>query len=159
MAIVSFLCFMCLHIFIWQNERIQYRGVYLMLKVTTISYLIVVILGGYLFDLPLLDHVWVSGPLHFCLLMLYTHLYIGIDKSVSVRIMGELVTSPQKRLTWEELEYLYSPSKMAQTRLNLLVAKGWLKEKNGKYECLSKAKKLAKLNLFVKKVFLLDKTG
>jgi hypothetical protein len=150
---------MCLHILIWQNERIQYRGVYLMLKTTMVSYLIVVILGVYMFDLPLLDHVWVSGPLHFCLFMLYTHLYVGIDKSVSVRIMGELLTRPQKILTWEELEYLYSPQKMAQPRLNLLVEKGWLREENGKYECLSKAKKLVKLNLFVKNMFLLKQTG
>ena len=159
MAIISFLCFMFLHILIWQNERIQYRGVYLMLKVTIVSYLTIVMLGVYLFDLPLLDHVWVSGPLHFCLFMLYTHLYVGIDKSVSLRIIGELVTSPQKKITWEELGDLYSPRKMTQPRLNLLVEKGWLKENNGKYECLSKAKKLVKLNLFAKKMFLLEQTG
>ena len=158
-AIVSFSFFMCLHILIWQNKRIQYRGVYLMLKVTIVSYLMVVMLGVYLCSLPMQDHVWVSGPLHFCLFMLYTHLYVGIDKSVSVRIMGELVTRPKKRLTYKELDNLYSPRNMVQARLNLLVEKGWLKENNGKYECLSKAKKLAKLNLFTKNMFLLEQTG
>jgi hypothetical protein len=159
MAIISFLCFMFFHILIWQNKRIQYRGLYLMLKVTTISYLMVGMLGVYLCSLPMQDHVWVSVPLHFCLFMLYIHLYVGIDKSVSVRIMGELVTRPKKRLTYKELDNLYSPRIMVQARLNLLVEKGWLKENNGKYECLSKAKKLVKLNLFIKKMFLLEQTG
>ena len=105
------------------------------------------------------EFIWISGPLYICLIMIYTHLYVGIDKSVSIRIMGELVNHPKKRLTWKELEELYPTKLMIKSRLDLLVEKEWLKKKNGNYKCLSKGKKLVKINLLVKKLFCLDTTG
>ena len=157
-AITSFLCFLILHVLLWQNESIKYRGLILMWIVGDLSYVLIA-LGMSMCGFSMQGHFWVSVALYLCLLMFYTHLYVGIDKSVSVRILGELSKSPNKTLNWEELEELYSCREMVHSRLAVLLKKGWLQEENGKYRCLAKATKVVKINLFLKKVFLLKKTG
>ena len=158
-GIVSFLIFLFFHILLWQNKRIKYRGVYLIWKLAIINFVLLSLLVFYFFYFSINDYVWVSGPFYFCLIMFYTHLYVGIDKSVSIRIMGELVTSSNNTLKWVDLDKLYSPREMVKQRLDLLVRKNWLELKNGKYRCFSKAERLVKINLFLIKLFCIEKTG
>ena len=139
-GIVSFLIFLLVHVLVWQNKRIKYRGVYLIWKIVAINYIITTSLVILIYSVSVKEHFWVSGPLYFCLAMIYTHLYVGIDKSVSIRIMGELVTSSNNTLLWVDLDNIYSPYWMVKTRLDLLVEKNWLEIKIGKYLILPKAK-------------------
>ena len=159
LALASFVLFFLLHVMLWQNESIKFRGVYLLTKIAVISYVLVAVISQYFIGLSIQDHLWVSGPLHFCLLMLYMHLYVGIDKSISIRILGELVNNPTKTLTWKKLIEIYQPQQMVETRLTLLVEKRWLKNENRRYQCLPKAVRLVKINLFFKKLFQIEKTG
>ena len=85
--------------------------------------------------------------------------YTCIDKSVSIRLMGELVTSSNNTLKWEELDNLYSPIEMVKPRLDLLVDKNWLVMRNDKYLCLPKIETLVKINILFQKLYRLDKTG
>ena len=158
-GIVSFLIFLLVHVLVWQNERIKYRGVYLMWKIAATSYILTSLVAFLIYSVSIKEHIWVSCPLYFCLIMIYTHLYVGIDKSVSIRIMGELATSSKNALKWSDLDNLYSPRKMVKPRLDLLVGKSWLQIRNGKYLCLPKAEMLIKINLFIQKLFRLEKTG
>ena len=158
-GIVSFLIFLFFHVLLWQNKRIKYRGVYLIWKLAIINFVLISLLGFYFFYYSINEYVWVSGPFYFCLIMVYTHLYVGIDKSVSIRLMGELVTSSNNTLKWEELDNLYSPIEMVKPRLDLLVDKNWLVIRNGKYLCLPKIETLVKINILFQKLYRLDKTG
>ncbi len=158
-GIVSFLFFLLVHVLVWQNDSIKYRGIYLMWKIAALSYVAMSSLGLLVYSFSINEHMWTSGPLNFCLVICYMHLYVGVEKSISIRIIGELVKDPSKTLTLNELEKTYSPKKMVKPRLKLLSEKKWLLEENGKYHCLKTAEKLVKINIFLKKPFLLGKTG
>ncbi|MEL7059105.1 MAG: hypothetical protein AAGN46_03650 [Acidobacteriota bacterium] len=57
---------------------------------------------------------------------LYLHLYTGMLRSVSLRILGELLVCGG-RLTLADLEAAYSPTSMLAGRLAWMVERGWLR--------------------------------
>ena len=91
--------------------------------------------------------------------MLYCHLYVGILKSVSIRILEELSESFDEKMDLSDIEALYSTEEMISSRVSLLVEKGWLKEQEQNYSCRMKAVMTVKFNLFLQKIFRLNNTG
>lgn len=67
------------------------------------------------------------------LLMLYLHFYVGVDRSVSLRILYELARMSDGSLSADELELVYPRRYMFEHRVALLVHKGWLEERAGRY--------------------------
>ena len=158
-GLISFVIFILIHILVWQFEVIKFRGVLLIWKIATLCFFFIILFIYFFYNISIENHVWTSSPLYLCLIMLYTHLYVGIDKSISIRIMGELASSNKKVLIWEDIEKIYSPYTMVKTRLDLLVEKEWLEMRDDKYHYLPKAEKLVRINLYLQKLFLLEKTG
>lgn len=78
-----------------------------------------------------------SWPFTVCvqgfLLMLYLHFYVGVDRSVSLRILHELTSAPGRSLEGDELDRVYPRRYMFEHRVALLVRKGWLREESGRY--------------------------
>ncbi|MFM9058902.1 MAG: hypothetical protein ACKOSQ_07255 [Planctomycetaceae bacterium] len=78
-----------------------------------------------------------SWPFTVCtqafLLMLYLHFYVGVDRSVSLRILHELTQATAGGLAAEDLERVYPRRSMFEHRVALLVRKGWLRERSGRY--------------------------
>jgi len=155
--LIAFSLFLLIHVFLWRIIY-GYRGVLLILFVSLISYLITFILF-FKFSLITIDDSWVLLPVYSCLIMLYTHLYVGILKSVSIRLLEELYESQDKRMSISDIEILYSTKEMVSTRVELLKEKGWLKEENLSYTCDKKAVITVKVNLFIQKIFRLKNTG
>jgi hypothetical protein len=102
---------------------------------------------------------WILVPVYYCLIMLYCHLYVGILKSVSIRILEELSDSSDQTMSLSEIENLYPTKEMVFTRVSLLEEKGWLKQKGISYSCQNKAIFTVKINLFLQKTFRLRNTG
>lgn len=67
------------------------------------------------------------------LLMLYLHFYVGVDRSVSLRILHELAIAPERTLTAGQLEQVYPRRYMFEHRIALLTQKSWLHEESGRY--------------------------
>ena len=86
-------------------------------------------------------------------MMLYLRFFMDIDRSVSIRILGEILITDNKQLGVNELDKFYSQVFMIQSRLGLLVNKGFLRKKDGKYVCTTKGSFLAKFAIFTKKVY------
>lgn len=95
---------------------------------------------------------------HFFLIMLYLHLYVGIDRSVSVRIMNELLMTQDKSLTLAQLEKVYPQQEMFEHRVRLMVKNGWLKETSSGFELTQKSKWLARMTIFLRSLYGLKQT-
>ena len=155
-SLTSFMVFLILHLIIWRT-RDSYRGVNLILILSVIVYPITTFL------ISLYSHsiikIWLTLPIYYCLIILYVHLYIGLLKSVSIRILEELYSSPNFEMTRKEIENIYPVKDMVLNRLSLLEENNWIEEENGSYRCLKKAIITAKVNLLLHKIYRLKNTG
>ena len=91
--------------------------------------------------------------------MFYFNLYFGIYKSISVRVLNELLLSKNKMMTLTKLKEKYPQRDLINQRINLMVGNKWLIKSNNNYSCQNKAIILVKINLFFKKLYRLDETG
>ena len=91
--------------------------------------------------------------------MIYFHLFIGLSKSVSVRILNEILISKNKSVSTKHLNSLYSYENLVNNRLQLLQRNNWIFYKDGYYVCTKKAKLLVRINLFFLKLFKIDNSG
>jgi predicted transcriptional regulator of viral defense system len=91
--------------------------------------------------------------------MIYSHFYVGLLKSVSIRIIEEIRKSPNDSMTIKEIKNIYPVDEMVRTRLSLLEENGWLSKVGEDYFCLKKALRTVKINLYLHKVFRLENTG
>ena len=130
----------------------------MILFVSIISYTLTLIIFSSFIKIQIPDS-WISVPIYYCLIMFYCHLYVGILKSVSIRILEELSESSDQTMSLSEIENLYPTKEMISTRVSLLEEKGWLKEEGINYSCQNKAIFTVKINLFLQKIFRLTNTG
>lgn len=157
-SFLSFSIFLVLHLIIWRIKE-GYRGILLILLTSTVAYLLVCTLYSSWFKVSIMSHLWTTAPLYFCLIMIYSHFYVGLLKSVSIRIIEEIRKSPNDSMTIKEIKNIYAVNEMVKTRLRLLEEKGWLSKSGEDYFCLKKALTTVKINLYLHKVFRLDNTG
>ena len=99
------------------------------------------------------SHIWVSCPLYLFAIILYLNFYIGIDRSVSIRILIEILKKDNKKLEEKNLDGLYSQEYMIQSRLSLLVEKGFLEEIDGNYIPTKKGAFFAKFAILTRKIY------
>ena len=158
-SIASGALFLTLHLVLWQWLAPERKGVFLIVGVAVVSYGLMVA-GSWMFlNLPPQMHLWTSGPLFMLLLMGYLHLYVGIERSVSVRILGELVRAEENRLTLENLHEIYPYDYMIRHRVDLMVETNWLIESDEKYSCAAKGESLSRVAIFLKKCYGMELTG
>ncbi len=147
-----------LHLAAWQWPRLR-RGAILIVLLGAAGYLIACAAAWAGWDAPPLRHAGVSAPLVMLGIMAYLHLYVGIDRSVSVRILGELYQAPGQALAWPELTRRYSPHEMFQPRLDLMVANHWLTRQDGWYACTPRVARLARLTRTLQRIYGLNNIG
>lgn len=150
--------FFVVHLVIWHFELLKVRGSMLIVKISTLSYLFVSLTASYL-SISFGNHFWVSFPLFLLFMMLYLYFYAGIVRTISIRILGELVKSTSGKITFREIQSLYPQEYLTKHRLDFLVKGNWLVEKNGAYACTNKGKNFAKLEILLKRLYSLKSTG
>jgi len=154
-AFSAIIIFLVAHVIVWQFETIENRSVKLIVLVSAFTYLATIVIYLYSLQVAILSHFWVSFPFYAFMMMLYTHFYMGIDRSVSIRILGEtiLLDPEDYQITLNELEKPYSKQDIVKTRLDLLVLRGFLLERDGKYYCSTKGKILSNAGIFSQKLY------
>jgi hypothetical protein len=154
-AFSAMIIFLVAHVIVWQFETVENRGVKLIVLVSAFTYLATIVVYCYSLQVSIISHFWVSFPLYAFMMMLYIHFYMGIDRSVSIRILGETVLfDPEDyQITLNELEKLYPKQEMVKSRLDLLVLRGFLLERDGKYFCSTKGKILSNTGIFSQKLY------
>ena len=157
-SLLSFSIFLLLHVIIWRMVS-GYRGIILILLTSIAAFIFTYyILANYFLGL-LLPEIWTTAPLFYCLIMLYSHLYVGILKSVSIRIIEELYHSDGFVMDKDKIDEIYSTKEMILSRLSLLKESNWVIKEDGEYKCLNKAIFTVKINLFLHKIYRLNNTG
>jgi hypothetical protein len=96
---------------------------------------------------------------HITLVMIYFHLFIGILKSVSVRVLIEILSSKENSLSFEKLNSIYSYSDLVNERITLLLKKKWVLNNNNVLKCSKKGKVLVRINLFLLKIYRIKNSG
>ena len=158
-SVESGVLFLILHLFFWKLLPLSRKGIFLITGIGLFS-CGTVIVGNWLYlNINPQSHICISAPLSMLSLMCYLHIYVAIDRSVSIRILGELAQAKMNRLTKENLLQKVPYQYMIQHRVNLMVEKGWLIEESGKFICSSKGKKLSKTAIFLKKCYGIEITG
>ncbi len=158
-AAVAWLVFFVFHLAAWQTMPRPRKGVMTLVLAGSCGYCLVMASGMTFLRLPMLDTLWISGPCFALFLIMYMHLYFGIDRSVSIRILGELACSPTGALTLDALDKVYSRDDMIARRLAVMVEKGLLRESGGQYTCTDKSRLHVRFALLGKKLYGLDVTG
>ncbi len=104
------------------------------------------------------DAIGFGIPLFAFLVLAYLHLYVGLYRSLSVRILGELWEAGGV-LSDAELDDRYPLEWMFSSRLELLVRKRWLEERDGKYRCRPKARVVASAYSFLRNLYGVRQAG
>jgi hypothetical protein len=158
-SLVSGLLLLGLNLVLWQWLALERKGVFLICGIAIASYGLTAVAGMIFLNIPPQEHLWTSGPLFMLLLMGYLHLYVAIERSVSIRILGELALANENRLTLENLHKIYSYDYMIRHRVNLMVETKWLVKKNEKYTCGPKGETLSQAGIFLKNCYGMEITG
>ena len=96
---------------------------------------------------------------YFLYVILYLHLFIGLSKSVSLRVMDEINKSPNKRLSLFKLNELYTENDFFYKRLKLMLNNNWLKNNEKIIYCSKKGSLLAKINIFFLNLYRIKNSG
>lgn len=151
--------FLAIHFVLWRISKIS-KGVRSLIAIAVGSYMIGTIVLAEWIDNQLLGlTLWVSTPMYLFSVMGYLHFYVGIDRSVSVRILGELVKNHRGQMTMAEFAEIYPQEAMVAHRLDTLVAAGWFEYDGKYYNVTKKGKLLAKLARILQRFYKLEITG
>jgi len=155
-VIFSLLIFAAIHYIFLKNSLKTYTSVDAVIFIilfSMLSYVLVIAIMHFIFRENIFSHVWVSLPIMMFLMMLYLQLYMGIDRSVSIRLMGDILNAPNKRLKIKNVQDAYLNDQMVMPRLDLLEDRGYIKKLDGEYICKNKGKILAKCSLYVLRIY------
>lgn len=81
---------------------------------------------------------------HFMLYCTWMEFYYAVVPPLTLRILQELMTTPDGRLTYEQLQAVYGLEAMIDRRLKTLTVNGYVEERNGKIHLTSKGEILSK---------------
>jgi len=157
-GMIAFTVFVFLHVLIWQAIGAERKGVQLLVITAFIAYVSISIVFSLLSDSIKVFH-YASLPLFCALIMFYMHLYVGIERSVSIRILGELIQAPEGRLSIEELRMRYPGDKMIKHRVELMRKGKWLIGNKDRYYCAKKAVLLSRLTVVLQRLYRISVTG
>ena len=164
MSIINFFIFLILQFFIFffihivLNKFKVYGSLnpIFVFSLSLINFILVyILLFGLIIDKNILSFL----IFHITLVMLYFHLFIGILKSVSVRVLIEILNSKKNSLSFKKLNSIYSYNDLVNQRITLLLKKKWVINNNNVLKCSKKGKLLVKINLFLLKIYRIKNSG
>jgi len=157
-GVAAFVLFLLVHVILWQIIPAGRKGTPHLTAIAVFAYPAAC---GILHALgyPASLHAAASAPIYGFLAMLYFHFYFGVDRSVSMRILGELVRAEGGTLSADEINRRYPQAGMIERRVGAMEQSGLLTRDGDRYQCTAKGQRLARLALFGKWLYHLDTTG
>jgi DNA-binding HxlR family transcriptional regulator len=83
--------------------------------------------------------------LHVLLFFLFVECFYHVERSVTLRLLVELLEHPQRAASAEEIMRDYSVDDMIERRLEDLIRNRWLEESGGRYRLTAKGRSLARV--------------
>lgn len=159
-ALLGLVLFLAGHLLVWQWLARGRKGVLTLLAVAIPAYLLSTVACAVVWHMPVTAHFWTTAPCYAFLVVLYFHFYFAIDRSLSIRILGELARSESGTLSLADLDSVYPKADMIARRLAVLEEKGVLAQPSpGFYVCTQKGMTFVWFARFGKRLYNLDATG
>jgi len=150
--------FLVMHLLAWQFVATRWKSVAGLVLTATVAFGLTLAAAAFVGRVTQ-ETLWVSLPLYAALVTLYMHLYFGMDRSLSVRMLGELSKQPDGFLTLDELELVYSCRDMVERRVQVLSDKDLAVESQRQYTCTGRARFMVTLAILGKRLYGLRCTG
>ncbi len=158
-ALIGLPLFVLAQVLVWQCLPARNKGVLFLVLVAGISYAAATVFVSCALGIVFNGHVCTSLPAFAFGVVAYMHLYFGIDRSLSLRVLGELAESETGSLSSVELGRVYPAEDMVQRRLDVLEAKGLLRREASVYQCTPRGRMLARFALAGKWLYGLEASG
>ena len=158
-SIIAFIALIVLHVFISKINFKHSKNPIFIFVLSIIIFLIICTVFILYYQISIKNYLIYLICFYYAFVMIYLTLYVGLYKSVSVRVLNELFLSKKKIMSLTELNKKYPQNDLVNYRLKLMVENKWLIKSHNEYNCLNKAIILVKLNLFFKKLYKLNETG
>jgi hypothetical protein len=159
---IAFALFLIVH-FLWFHYKKPKNGWQVVTRIA-LFFLIVYIISAWLIPYPnwfsILDQTGATSKIfaiingviiYIFLFFSYAQFYFLIDRSVSARIMIELLQSPTGSLRVEDIHNLYDPKGMQKRRITDMLYGGYIIEKDNTYHMTARGKRNAAVFMFFKK--------
>lgn len=159
LSVIGIVAFLVLHVIEWRLLPMSRKGLWLLNVDACLGYAAAALVARYVLHVPFAVHAPVSAPVYLFIGICYFYFYYAVDRSVSVRTVGAMLTAKDGRMTAQELDALYPREEMIRRRLDIMLAHGWLTEQDGKFACTPKARQLTRLARFGGWLYKLDATG
>ena len=127
----------------------------------SIFYFVIIILFLKYLKINIDENIFIVNILiHYLLLiMILTHLLIGLSKSVSLRIMYEIYMYKDLQINIKDLQNKYPMRDILYKRIDLLEKNNWIIKKDRHYSCTKKAIFLLISITEIRKLYNLKDTG
>ena len=133
-AIVCFLVLFCIHIYM---NFLNLKNVKNPIIIFLFS-IIIFLFGSYFFyfftEIKFIKLYLNNLCFYLMFVMVYLHIFVGILKSVSIRILNELLLKDSKKLSLKDLKNEYSHQDLFNARIDSLVKNNWIKLDKGYYD-------------------------
>lgn len=158
LCLVTFFQFLIIHLIWWRSPFRLLKGVKGLFLWGILS-----AFGSAIYSYFYLEaNFWPIVPTIFLsqgfLVMIYAHWYVGIDRSISIRILNELYKLGGSA-TIIELNSIYSKREMFNRRIETLIEGQWIESQNNELFCLPKAKAMAQWVRILRKIYRIKLAG
>ncbi|MEM8960892.1 MAG: hypothetical protein AAGD38_05400 [Acidobacteriota bacterium] len=155
LAGLAFAIFLGIHVPVWMRLGAYRAGFALMVFLWALGLVAALGVARWL-EIPV--HVLTVIAIDGCLMAFYMHLYTGMLRSVSLRLLGELLAHDGE-LDPSQLAEVYSPAAMLDGRLAWLVEQGWIGETEGRYRLTPSGRRLLQRRNRLASFFVEGPTG
>jgi len=104
-------------------------------------------------------NIYPYSSFYWFLVMGFLFYYFSLNKSVSVRILTDLLDSDQKELEYNNLLNSYLTQDSFLNRLNVLLNRNLIVHENNEYTLTKKGRRVASLYIKFQKLFLIKNSG
>ena len=104
-------------------------------------------------------NIYPYSSFYWFLVMGFLFYYFSLTKSVSVRILTDLLDSNQKELEYNNLLNSYLTQDSFLNRLDVLLNRNLIVHRNNEYTLTKKGRRIASLYIKIQKLFLVKNSG
>lgn len=155
LGLIAFCLFFC-WIIVMLNF-LNVRAIFSVLSFSSLAFYILMIIVAYLAKKHLL--FWSYSSVYWFLVLLFFFVFFGLVKSVSIRVLFDLLNSTNLKLDYQYLLNEYLIKESYNRRINLLIENKMINLQNGKIVLMKKGRILAAVVAKIQKIFSVRESG
>ena len=154
-GLITFIVFFCLQNIFIKLLKKKFT-LYIFLSSSLVSYISILLMFNFS---DKVINIYPYSSFYWFLVMGFLFYYFSLKKSVSVRILTDLLDSDQKKLEYNHLLNNYLTQDSFLNRLNVLLNRNLIVHENNGYTLTKKGRRVASLYIKFQKLFLIKNSG